>query len=383
MIDQRRLSMADIIVGEPLPWDVYGSGNKLLLRRGQVVVNARQAEELVSRGLFVNAGQEDRAAQARKEAKAAATREVPSALRLINLANKRLERLLYNVANEPDAEAKFVEVVKALEYALNINTDVAVASIFLNQAASKYAVRHCIDSALIACIIARAMNKSREETQQLMAAALTMNIAMLRYQDGLLTRQDPLSEKEAELIRSHPAQGIELLKQAGIAHADWLSYILLHHENEDGSGYPGKKEISAVPQNARILAYADRYCASVSTRKYRKSLLPSAALRDVLIAKGKPADPMLAAYFIKELGTAPPGAFVRLQNGEIGVVTRRGIAATTPVVHTFIGPRGAPLSFPIQRDTSKELYAIRDALSSEQAMLPFSMQQLWGEEAAL
>ena len=92
---------------------------------------------------------------------------------------------------------------------------------------------------------------------------------------------------------------------------------------------------------------------------------------------------MLAAYFIKELGTAPPGAFVRLQNGEIGVVTRRGKATATPIVHAFIGPRGAPLSFPIQRDTGKELYAMRDTLSCDQAMLPFSMQQLWGEEAAL
>lgn len=216
-----------------------------------------------------------------------------------------------------------------------------------------------------------------------MAAALTMNIAMLRQQDVLLTKQEPLSERETELIRSHPAQGVEVLKQVGIANPDWLSYILLHHENEDGSGYPLGKEVKEIPQNARILAYADRYSASISIRKYRKSLLPSAALRDVLITGGKPADPLLAAYFIKELGPTPPGSCVRLQNGEIGVVTRRGTAPATPVVHAFIGPRGAPLSFPIQRDTSKELYAIRETLASDQAMLPFSMQQLWGEEAAL
>ena len=64
-------------------------------------------------------------------------------------------------------------------------------------------------------------------------------------------------------------------------------------------------------------------------------------------------------------------------------MTRRGRAAATPVVHSFIGPRGAPLSFPIQCDTGKELYAIRDTLGGEQAMLRFSMQQLWGDEASL
>jgi len=383
MIDQRRLSVSDIVIGEPLPWDVYGAGDKLLLRRGHVIQNTRQAEELVQRGLFIDAGQAERLAQAKKEAQQSIKREAPSALRFINLAGKRLERLLYNLSNEADAQAKILEVAKALVYASDINADVVLGSIFLNQAAAGYAVRHGIDTALIALIIARAMKKSAEEIQAIMAAALTMNIAMLRQQDQLESKQESLTERELELIRTHPAQGVELLKQAGITHPDWLNYVLLHHENADGNGYPRGKEVMEIPQNAKILTLADHYCASVSIRKYRKTLLPSAALRDVLLAGGKASDPMLAAYFIKELGAYPPGTFVRLQNGEIGVVTRRGKTAPTPVVHSFIGPRGAPLSFPIQRDTTKELYVIRDTLSGEQAALRFSMQQLWGDEAAL
>lgn len=382
MTDQVRLNISDIAIGEPLPWDVYGAGNKLLLRRGHVVESARLAEELVQRGMFIDAGQAERLVRARNDTPAS-KKEIPSSLRLINLATKRLERLLYNLANEPDAQAKILEVAKALTYATNISADIVVASVFVNQSAASYAIRHCVDTALIALHIARAMKKSEEETQAIMAAALTMNVGMLRQHDQLASKEQALSEKESEVVRNHPVQGVEILKQAGITHPEWLSYVLLHHENEDGSGYPRGKEVGEIPQNAKLLAIADRYCAAVSSRKYRKTLLPSAALRDVLIANGKPIDQLLAAYFIKELGTYPPGTFVRLQNGEIGVVTRRGKAAATPVVHTFIGPRGAPLSFPIQRDTSKELYAIRDTLYSDQAVLLFSMQQLWGDEAAL
>jgi HD-GYP domain-containing protein (c-di-GMP phosphodiesterase class II) len=381
MIDQRRLSISDIEIGEPLPWDVYGAGNKLLLRRGHIIENIRQAEELVQRGLFIDANQAEHTAQAKKEAQSV-KREAPSALRFINLANKRLERLLYNLSNEADAQTKILEVVKALVYASDINSDVVLGSVFLNQDAASYAIRHCIDTALISLLIARTMKKPPEEIQAIMAAALTMNIAMLRQQDQLENKQEPLTEKESELIRSHPAQGVEILKQAGIIHPEWLNYVRLHHENAEGNGYPLGLDVKEIPQNAKILTLADHYCASVSIRKYRKTLLPSTALRDVLLAGGKASDPMLAAYFIKELGTYPPGTFVRLQNGEIGVVTRRSKAATTPVVHSFIGPRGAPLSFPIQRDTTKELYAIRDTLSGEQAVLRFSMHQLWGDEAA-
>ena len=79
----------------------------------------------------------------------------------------------------------------------------------------------------------------------------------------------------------------------------------------------------------------------------------------------------------------PPGSYVRLQNGEIGVVTHKGKQPSAPVVHALLGPRGAPLSFPIQRDTSKTLFAIREALYPEQADVRFSMQQLWGKEARL
>ncbi len=381
-MDQKRLNMSDIAIGEPLPWDVYGEGNKLLLRRGHVVESVHQIEELVQRGLFVDAGQVERLAQAKRDAHAS-PRETPSALRLINLASKRLERLLYNLSNESDAETKILEVGKALAYASDINTDICLASLLLNQNAANYAARHCVDTALLSLRIARAMKKSAEETQLIVAAALTMNIGMLRQHDQLQNKEEPLSEKDSELVKAHPEASVQLLQQAGISQPDWLAYVRLHHENEDGSGYPLGKTVGAVPQNARIIAFSDRYCAAISNRKYRKVLLPGTAMREVLLPGGKPSDPMLAAYFVKELGTYPPGSFVRLQNGEIGVVTRRPLATPAPVVHAFIGPRGAPLSFPIQRDTGKELYAIREILSGQQVTLRFSMQQLWGDEAAL
>lgn len=382
-MDHRRLSLSDIAIGEPLPWDVYGEGNKLLLRRGHVLQSAGQVESLLQRGLFVDAALLD-GAQKRQDLQAQqARRETPSALRFINLANKRLERLLYNLSNESDAASKIMEVVKALNYAVDVNADVALASILLNQQSGSYAIRHGIDTALVASLIARSMRKPQEEIQFIMAAALTMNIGMLRQQDQLRERKTPLSEPEQQFIKAHVQTSVDLLAQAGVTQREWLDYVALHHENDDGSGYPSGKTLADVPQNAKIVALADRYCACVSQRAYRKTLLPNAALREVLLAGGKPGDAMLAAYFIKEIGTYPPGCFVRLQNGEIGVVTRRAKEASTPVVHAFIGPRGAPLSFPIQRDTGKELFAIRELMAPQQATLRFSMQQLWGDEAAL
>jgi len=377
-MDQRRIGMADIVIGEPLQWDVYGEGQQLLLRKGLMVVNERQVEELVARGLYVEArhfysgGHET-----------AVEHETPSVLQLINTANKRLEKLLYGLQNESDAHAKFLEIGNLLIQATNLDPDIALASILLNQAKGGYAARHGIDTAVLCLLVAKAMKKAADDTSLIVAAAFTMNLGMLRLQDHLEDKTDALLETEREIIQGHPRESVALLTRAGISDARWLSYVLLHHENPDGSGYPLGRAVGEIPQNARILTFADRYCACVSNRKYHKTLMPNAALRTVFLVDGKPSDPMLAAYFIREIGTYPPGSCVRLQNGEIGIVTRRGSAALPPTVHALIGPHGAPLSFPIQRDNTKEQWAIRESMLHDQATQRFSMQQLWGEAASL
>ena len=374
---QRRLSMSDFVIGEPLQWDVFSDDRKLLLRKGQIVSNDRQVEVLVERGLYTDApARHERHEEAQKL-------EAPSVLRLMNMVNKRLERLVYNLHGEPDAEAKILEVVKAITFASNINSDIALACILLNQEAGSYAVRHGIDTAVISLLVARAMKKTPDEITLIVAAALTMNIGMLRQQDLLQVKEGTVSDKDREVIHLHPQESVNLLQQAGISNSDWLSYVLHHHENEDGSGYPQKKAGQDIPQNAKIIAAADRYCACITSRLYRKPMLPNAALRDLFAGGGKTIDSHLATFFIQELGLYPPGMAVRLQNGEIGVVTGKGKSPTTPIVHALIGPRGAPLSFAIKRETAKELYAVRDALQPEQASMRFSMQQLWGDEARL
>jgi HD-GYP domain-containing protein (c-di-GMP phosphodiesterase class II) len=382
-MDHRRLTMADICVGEPLSWDVYGSDKKLLLRKGQIVQNERQVEALVERGLFIDAHLAGNLASTQKRPDAPKPLELPSVLRLINLINKRLERLLYSFNGEPDMEGKLLEVAKALAHACELNPDIALGSVLLNQETGSYAIRHSIDTAVVSWAILHAMRKPPEEITAVVAAALTMNLGMLRLHDQLQNKAEPLTDKEQETVQNHPEESVNMLRQAGIKNDEWLTCVQLHHENEDGTGYPRGKDVGSISQNAKILAIADRYCARISNRKYRKTLLPGMALRDVLVSGGKTVDPTLAAYFVKEVGTYPPGSFVRLQNGEIGVVTGKGASPSTPIVHAIIGPRGAPLSFPIKRETTKQLHGIREAVSAEQASLRFSMQQLWGQEAAL
>jgi HD-GYP domain-containing protein (c-di-GMP phosphodiesterase class II) len=313
--------------------------------------------------------------------KPASAEESPSVLRMINEAHRQLEQVLFNLGDEADAQGRILDIARALTQATDSNPDIALACILLNQEEGSYAVRHCIDSAVVALLVARALGQVPSETLTIMAAALTMNVGMLPSQEQLQSRLNAISDAELALIHRHPQQSVDMLKAAGVSDSEWLTYVLLHHENEDGSGYPNGRKGDEIPLNAKIIALADRYCARVSSRSYRKSLLPNEALSDILLADHHSVDPMLTTCFIRVLGIYPIGAVVRLANDEIGVVAGKGGSSTTPVVHAMIAPDGAPLPGPASRDTAASQFAIREMLSEERAGVRFSMQQVWGDEA--
>ena len=371
--------MSNIQIGEPLRWDVYDANGFLLLKKGYIVERASQVEALVERGLFA----ETSASPTHGQSAVPQEVEAPSVLRLVNHANKRLNRLLFDVQNETDFPNKLLEVAILVCHAVDLNPNIAIACVLLNQRAGDYPVRHCVDTALISILIARSMSIPPKEISTLAAAALTMNVGMIQHHAQLERKQYSLSDELVALIRKHPEDGVKLLEAAGVHDPNWLTYVLNHHENEDGTGYPAGKGGKDIPLPAKIISLADRYCACVSARDFRKSTLPNIALRDIFLEKGKGIDPLLAAHFIKELGIYPPGTYVRLTNGEIGIVSQKGESGAAPVVHALIGPRGAPLAIPIRRDTSNEMLAIKETLREDQANIHFSMHQVWGEEASL
>lgn len=305
----------------------------------------------------------------------------PSVLRQINQVHRWLEKLLFNLDHEPDAQNRILDVASKLRAAVDQNPDVALACILLNQDEGSYAVRHCIDSAVVALLVARALDKSPAETLSIMAAALTMNVGMLQNQEQLQNRLNAISDRELVIIHGHPQAGVNLLQQAGVDDPDWLSCILLHHENEDGSGYPFGKTGDDIPLHAKIISLADRYCARVSSRNYRKSLLPNEALSDILLVDHNSIDPMLTACFIRVLGIYPTGAIVRLANGEIAVVSGKGKSSTAPIVHALVSPNGMPLLPPSRRDTASKHYVIREMVSEDKAGIRFTMQQVWDNSA--
>ncbi|HEY5801605.1 MAG TPA: HD domain-containing phosphohydrolase [Burkholderiaceae bacterium] len=355
-----RISMSDIVMAQPLVCDLYASAQapeneRPLLRQGQILHPGTLLDTLIHKGLYA-------------EADALALQAPPSALRTLNQLSHQLDRLLHAMASSTSAQDDVRQLAREAIKLAGSRRDIALASVLLGQIAGPYAVRHCLETALVAATVAAAMRRPFDEALCVVCAALTMNVGMLGYHEQYQHRRGGLSDEETRTIQRHPMESAALLAQAGVSDADWLTCVEQHHETPDGRGYP--QGCTGIAPNAQLLSLADRYCAAVSARNYRRSQLPDAALRE-LLASG--VEPALAEAFEAALGACPPGTRVRLHSGETGVV------ASDDAVAVLLDADGDAYA-EIGRAPAG---AIREALHEDQAGLRFSMKQIWGDQAGL
>lgn len=363
-----RISDRDIRLGQPLPWDCFDAHGTLLLKKGVVVSSERQLEGLLARGLFIE----------NKPSQEARPDEKPSPFHVLDDFKRRLKTLFDALAADPGASLgdRVLKLCADIQALCQLDACAALGYLHLDNEC-RYTVIHPLHMAILAELIGKKRDCPPEQRQMLLAAALTANISMLDLQEQLQKQTSPLTPEQKEAIRHHPERAADMLSAGGVRDDEWIATVLHHHEKLDGSGYPGGLRGDELPLAVRIVSLADMYGAMIMPRAYRDSVLARDALREVFMRRGKEIDEALAQLFIKELGVYPPGAFVKLQNGETAVVTRPGENKMKPIVHAVLGPRGAPLNRPVKRDTADDDFAIRDMVQRDKA-IPINLHQLWG-----
>lgn len=109
------------------------------------------------------------------------------------------------------------------------------------------------------CIrIAEAMNLTQSEKCRLKEAALMHDIGKVVIDKKILSKTSGLTEEEEQIFRQHTVAGYRILNSSDRTF-DLAKYVLSHHENWDGSGYPKGIGGDAIPKLARIIAVAEKY----------------------------------------------------------------------------------------------------------------------------
>jgi PAS domain S-box-containing protein len=149
----------------------------------------------------------------------------------------------------------------------------------------------------VAVAIAGAMGLTQPRITALAMASLLANIGKLYLPREILTKMEPLTEDEEQMLRKHILYSVEILQGLEFD-GPVVDIIAQKNEQPDGNGYPKGLGSDEIIPEAKILAVANAFVAMSSARAYRLGL-PVKEVLDVLLsmADGKYDRHVIAALF--------------------------------------------------------------------------------------
>jgi HD-GYP domain-containing protein (c-di-GMP phosphodiesterase class II) len=148
-------------------------------------------------------------------------------------------------------------------------------------------------------------------------AAMLHDVGKVAISDVILKKPDRFTDEEYEIIKQHTYLGARLFQNTQSDFDDIAYQVALsHHENWDGTGYPGKVNVATgkaiqtdshgkpvplkgeeIPLFGRIVALADVYDALSCRRVYKEAWKEEDVLSTIKGMSGKKFDPALVDIF--------------------------------------------------------------------------------------
>ncbi len=201
-----------------------------------------------------------------------------------------------------------------------------------------YTAHHAINCSLLAARLGQSLALTSQAAEQLVCAALTMNIASAKLQDRMASQQAGPSTAQQQTLHAHPLLAAAMLREAGVEDEAWLELVLLHHEKTDGRGYPFGLSGDDIEHQVHRLHALDLVTAKMMPRTYRSRLKPKVALGELYAGKMEQVEPELVSHLVKIIGIYPPGSFVELADGDRAIVVRQTDNVATPIVASQTRP---------------------------------------------
>jgi len=152
-------------------------------------------------------------------------------------------------------------------------------------------------------------------------AAMLHDVGKVAVSDLILKKPSRFTPEEFEIMKTHSFQGARLFKLRQSEFDDMAAIVALtHHENWDGTGYPGRIDVETgapletdskgnaiplkgeeIPIFGRIVALADVFDALSSKRVYKDAWDQDSVLKEIRSMSGKKFDPELVEIFFDSL----------------------------------------------------------------------------------
>ena len=135
-------------------------------------------------------------------------------------------------------------------------------------------------------------------------ASMLHDVGKVGISDTILKKPGLFNDEERQIMKNHTIYGTELFKYAASDMDKLASEISIsHHENWDGTGYPGsithqKGYVGEnIPLSGRIVKITDVYDALISVRCYKEAWKEQDVLDEIDKKSGIEFDPFLVTCF--------------------------------------------------------------------------------------
>ncbi|MFC2172717.1 HD domain-containing phosphohydrolase [Acidobacteriota bacterium] len=153
----------------------------------------------------------------------------------------------------------------------------------------------------ICVVIAKFLGMDEEKIKDLRLAGILHDIGKIGIEERILQKKAKLTPEEFEVIKLHPLIGYSILKPLEFL-GDIRLWILEHHENYSGGGYPTGKPGKEMMFESRIITVADAYDAITSDRPYRKGRSHGEAVAELRRCEGTQFDPDVVEALVRAMG---------------------------------------------------------------------------------
>jgi response regulator RpfG family c-di-GMP phosphodiesterase len=207
--------------------------------------------------------------------------------RLKSAVRQRTDGLQQSLTNRREEEENLSRTLANLRRAMRGTLEAMTLAV---EAKAPHTSGHQRRVADLARTIAMEMGLPDAELDGIRMAAFLHDIGNITLPAEILSKASRLSDVEFGLIKTHPQNGYDILKEIDypwpVARMVWQ-----HHERLNGSGYPSGLSGEEILLGARILAVADVVEAMASHRSYRSSPGLEKTLEEIGAHKGVLYDP--------------------------------------------------------------------------------------------
>ncbi|WP_317203095.1 HD-GYP domain-containing protein [Janthinobacterium sp.] len=203
-----------------------------------------------------------------------------------------------------------------------------------------YTFLHSVSVCALLVAFCRSRGMDAARTHQAGLGGLLHDTGKALVPDAILNKPGPLTPDEFAIVKRHPRDGYDILRQSPEIGAVPLDIILHHHERRDGSGYPERHSGDAISELAQMAAIVDVYDAITAERCYHRGLPAAEALRKIYEWSKFHFNPAYTQDFMRCVGIYPVGTLVMLESGRLAVVVEaHETNLLAPKVNVFFSTR--------------------------------------------